>query len=75
MMAKLKFGYLRKDDDCHDYVVPEEEVEAFDELIEKIESTKWMSDEWNKLINEFNDKYWRYNLGGSTRYLKVVMPE
>lgn len=72
---RVKVGYLRKDDDGHNYVVPESEIEAFDELSRKIENTNWGSKEWNDLIAEFNEKYWDYNLGGSTRYLKVVLDE
>lgn len=71
----MKFGYLRADDDGHDYLVPEEEIEAFDELWEKVENTPWNSGNWCEIVDEFNDKYWKYALGESPRYLKIVMPE
>lgn len=66
-----KAGELRRDDDGHWYAVPDVELEAFDELSEKIEGVEYMADPDN--FDEFNSRYGVYRIDGYAD-LKVFLP-
>ena len=70
----MKFGYIRKDEDGHNYLVPEEEIKEFDALTEETELEDYDTPEWNELVHEFNNKFWKYRCGGLGDF-KVVMPD
>ena len=72
--CEMKFGYLRSDDDGHNYVVPEELIEEFDADQQALEETE-SEDDYYRLINAWNDKWGAYNEGGSVSHYKVVMEE
>ena len=69
----MRFGYLRTDDDGHNYLVPEEEVKAFDLAIEQIEKAAEYDTRWYDLINRFNEIFGKFRIDGISDY-KVVMP-
>ena len=69
----MKYGKIRKDDDGHTYVIPEDEVPAFDALNIRMELVTWASDEWYELNNEFNEMFSKYSVGGWLGDLKVVL--
>ena len=71
----MKFGYFRRDDDAHNYLVPEEVVKDFDDAMEYMyelsaDSTKYM--EFLDACNDFNEKFGKYRIDGISDY-KVVM--
>lgn len=68
-----EYGRLRQDDSGHWYLIPESEVEGHDGLRAAIESTEWLSDEWNALTVEYDNKYYKYRLGGGPYELKVLI--
>ncbi len=70
----MKYGYLRQDEDSHNYLIPEDEIEAFDKLMAEISKTGDHTDEWYDKIDEFNDRYQDYRVEGGLSSLKVVMP-
>jgi len=61
----MNIGYIRKDDDGHNYLVPEEEISEFDSLMEKLYDD-------DDALEEFNDKYWKYVING-LRDLKAIL--
>jgi len=67
-----KYGYLRKDDDGHDFLIPEEEIEAYDADMEAYYNSKTKEEMW-KYIEILNNKYWKYAIGGSIYDLKVLI--
>ena len=70
----MKFGYLRKDDDGHDYVIPEELIEEFDADWEVIQNAQSYHQQ-QQLIEQWNETWWDYAEGGSVSHYKVVMEE
>lgn len=68
----MKIGYLRKDDDGHNYVVPEELIEEFDFDWEELMSTE-SEDAYYKAIEQWNNKWWQYALGESPYNLKILL--
>ncbi len=68
-MNKL-YGYLRKDDDGHWYLVPEDIVADFDAAMEAVLSEP----SWdNPAIDDFVNRFDSYRLRDSIRSLRVVM--
>ena len=70
----MKFGYIRRDADGHNYLVPEEEIKDFDALDKEIELVDYHALEWHELVNDFNRKFWQYACDGLGDF-KVVMPD
>lgn len=70
----MKFGYLRQDDDCHWYLVPEDKVEDFDKMKTKIEECLMYTSAWDDLVCQFWSAYNDYRIDGY-RNFKVVMEE
>ena len=54
------YGYLRMDEDCHWYLIPEDFVGDFDSLMEELDEA-WVespySEEWQKLADKFDDQF------------------
>lgn len=71
----MKFGYLREDDDGHDYLIPEELIKEFDSDQERLSESNFTWEEREDFNAEWNDKWWQYALGESYHSYKVVMPE
>jgi hypothetical protein len=69
----LKIGYLRNDEDGHDFLVPQQEVFGFDVLYNEICDLPEESDLWYEKIDEFSKKYSQYMLSGGTHNLKIIM--
>jgi hypothetical protein len=68
------YGYLREDDDGHWYLIPEDKVQRFRELMDKLVDLQWvMNEEWEEtndaVINEFDE----YRLSGGPYDLKIQM--
>jgi hypothetical protein len=59
----MKFGYIRKDGDGHNYIIPEELIDRWDEETGDGDAPEDM-DYW--------DEYWE---GGSVSNYKVVISE
>lgn len=70
----MKFGYLRKDDDGHDYVVPEENIDEFDRDWDALMNTE-SEDDYYEAIEKWNDKWGDLMEGGSVSHYKVVIEE
>jgi hypothetical protein len=68
-----KIGYLRKDDDGHWYLVPENFIHVFDSFYEAIENHDSYSEEWENAIDEFVSNCDEYRLSGGIDNLKVLM--
>lgn len=51
------YGKLRRDDDCHWYLVPESQLEAFDAAMEKIEGEEYLdaADDFDAFELEFGE--------------------
>ena len=72
----MKYGYIRNDDDGHNYLVPEEKIAEFDKAMSAIEESEYRFDDpkqWD-LENDFNNKFWQYSCDGLSDF-KVVMPD
>lgn len=67
----IKFGYLRRDNDAHWYLIPEELIKEFDADFSKL--FEEYPEDYRKLLNEWNDKWWKYSYGESIYSLKVVI--
>jgi hypothetical protein len=70
-MKDIKYGYLRRDQDSHWYLIPEELIEEFDSDYDKL--YEQYPEDYRKLLNEWNDKWWKYAMGESPYSLKVVI--
>lgn len=55
--------YNRRDEDSHKFNIPDDMLEEFDRLMRLREEADWNSDRWYDLTAEFNDKFYKYNLG------------
>ncbi len=56
-MSIPKYGYFRKDEWGHSYVIPEDKIEEFDNLSEKINDAPYYSDKWYDHLRDFNDYF------------------
>lgn len=65
-------GYLRQDDDEHWYLIPEELIENFDSLWDKMTINNL--DKLDELNDLFDECYGAYRLRGGYRDLLVVVP-
>ena len=70
----MKFGYLRRDDDGHNYVVPEELIEEFDADQKALENSE-SEEDYYRMVEAWNDKWYEYNEGGSVSHYKVVIQD
>ena len=68
----MKFGYLRRDDDGHYYLIPEDYVAEFDERWEEVQEAD--EDDWD-IETQFIDDWGDYRVDGDYADYKVVMPE
>ena len=71
----MKYGYFRQDESSHWYLIPEEVIIVFDAHYYNIINAEEESEEWNKLIEEFIEKYGLYATGGGVKTHKVLIPE
>jgi hypothetical protein len=72
----MKFGYLRTDESSHNYLVPEEYIEEFDQAMETMDelaATNDMSPEFYAACNVFESEFSEFRIDGIHDY-KVVMP-
>ena len=73
---EIEFGKLRKDNDGHWYLIPENKVDQFDKKLYEIRklSLSYSGDSqlYRKLYNEFDDMYDRHIIPGFG-HLKVLM--
>ena len=67
----MKLGQLRRDDDCHWYLVPLDEVDDFDQMSAEMEGVEYM-DKPN-LFDEFNNRFGDYRVDGYADF-DVLMP-
>jgi len=67
----MKIGYLRNDDDCHWYLIPEEDVESFDALMKESYQVSSDSDRFYEIC-ELIDQFPRVDGYGS---LKVIIED
>jgi hypothetical protein len=65
-----KYGYLRQDDDSHWYLVPEETIGNFDNMLRQIEDGWQRKDD---LIDMFIEAFDKYRLSGGYQDLKILM--
>ena len=55
--------YNRRDNDCHKYLIPEDLLARFDELLEKLESVRRPSAEYYDLDAQFGNEFQKYMVG------------
>jgi hypothetical protein len=55
------------------YLVPEENIKAFDALTEKIDGLKEYSDEWYTATDEFDDDFQQYKYEGELYDTKLFI--
>ena len=58
----MLFGYLRQDDSCHNYIIPEILIESFDAFNLEIEKAEEESDVWYYVIEKFESMYGKYRV-------------
>jgi len=56
--------FFDSDDDGHWYIVPVELKSVFYDLMEKSESSKPGSDEWNDACDQINEKFGEHRIDG-----------
>lgn len=59
-----EYGYLKKDDDGHWYLVPEDLCEQFDQLTEAMEGMDWMEVGTSDECEQFNNAFGEYMIDG-----------
>lgn len=60
----MEYGYLRKDDDGHWYLVPESTINQFDSAMRYIDGCEQYSDEWEDAVEDFITEFDEYRLSG-----------
>lgn len=65
-------GYFRKDDDGHNYFVPESKIKSFDKAIRDIEESNEHSEEWYENIDYFLSRFDEYRCQPPSTYLVEV---
>ena len=71
--STIRLGYLRQDDDCHWYCVPEDQVEEFDNLLNKCFGKDY--DDCYKDYDLFNEKFAHLMLDGGVENVKVIVEQ
>lgn len=71
----LKFGYLRHDDSCHDYVIPEDEIKEFDALMDRFYEAPADEDEWYDICDEIDNRFGKYRVDGELQDMRIVLDE
>lgn len=56
-------GWNRKDDDGHKFLVPQDYLARFDELLERYRKTKRFTDEYYDAEAEFCNEFERFMVG------------
>jgi len=72
----MRFGYFRTDESSHNYLVPEEYVEEFDQAMETMDelaAINDMSQKFHAACNVFESEFSEFRIDGIRDY-KVVMP-
>jgi hypothetical protein len=69
----MKIGYIRQDNNAHNFLVPEGEVDAFEDGATKINEARTERDRF-AAEDEFTTKFWKYRISGVSD-LKVIMEE
>jgi len=70
----MKIGYLRQDDSSHWYLIPEDMVTIYSEMVNLFEcKLEIESDEWYNAIDEFENLFAQYRLGGGPENCKVII--
>lgn len=69
----IKYGCLCQDDSSHWYLVPGELSKDFLRIMDEIEQLDEDSEEFYNAIDELEEKYGQYRLGGGPESLKVLM--
>jgi len=62
----MEFGYLRQDQSCHWYLVPEKFIEGFDRMT--VNDLEDVDD-----VNEFENRYERFRLGAGYQDIRCVI--
>ena len=70
----LKFGYLRQDDDSHWYLVSEDVIKNFDNILNQIEEESDF-EKREELIDLFIETFDGYRLSGGCYDLKIQMED
>lgn len=71
-MATSEFGYLRKDDDGHWYLVPDGAVKEFDQAMRRVDDARtWRTRD--EAISDFITSFDQYRYSGSIGILKVII--
>jgi len=60
----MRFGYLRRDDSSHWYLVPEERIEEHDKLWDSIEELEYGSEGWYAAINTHEEVFGKCRING-----------
>lgn len=71
----MKIGKLRFSTEDDLYLLPEEKLEEFEEVLDRVERAEWYSDGWYDVCGEFDDKFDKYKVEGDLCNLKIIMEE
>lgn len=71
--SEPEYGYLRCDESGHWYVVPESEIADFDSLCDATREAGPYSEEGRELVAQFNNRFWKYAVGGGIYDLRVLI--
>lgn len=78
-MAKKQYGFLRKDEHGRWYLIPEDEVNDFDEYMELLGKLDWDADgEWEQIeevVGDIEDDFGKYRLKTVPFDLRIEMSE
>lgn len=67
----LKCYYFRENDER--YLIPEDKIEKFDELCEKLEDLDYVSDEYNECTDMLNNDFSQYVVEGELQEIKLFI--
>lgn len=71
---KPNIGYYRQDDDSHNYIIPENQIKYFDEILDRLVSGTVHGDEYYDLESDFCNKFDRYRVDG-VNDIKIIMED
>ena len=70
----MKIGYFRKDESLHEYIIPEDEIKRFDEIMFDLEQNIFDEDYYD-LCNEIDEKFGKYRVEGELYSKKIILED
>ena len=70
----MKIGYFRKDDSLHEYIITEDEIKRFDEIMFDLEQNI-VEDDYYDLCDEIDEKFGKYRVEGELYSKKIILED